>query len=216
MFPFRQSIVFQQAQLPVIFTVDQCSFFFLTFQFWRNPWTKHPHNVKIFWLRYSTQSFVITKPWHCKNGNNYSSIITKNFIFGWNMLMKRAERERVSCRSVALRKILLVEIKFCTWGNGFSINFKWKVKKKPRPIEKMVHLFCVLGGLSFLSTVSLLIILASWGTRLGIPSTMGYAIPLSSQTSSFFSLSYLLKMIIKLILSVLLSLISTCNVYKSN
>lgn len=128
--------------------------------------------------------------------------------------MKRAERERE--RSVALRKILLVEIKFCTWGNGFSINFKWKVKKKTRHIEKMVHLFCVLGGLSFLSTVPLLIILASWGTRLGIPSTMGYAIPLSSQTSSFFSLSYLLKMIIKLILSVLLSLISTCNVYKSN
>lgn len=28
MFPFRQSIVFQQAQLPVIFTVDQCSVFF--------------------------------------------------------------------------------------------------------------------------------------------------------------------------------------------
>lgn len=128
--------------------------------------------------------------------------------------MKRAERERE--RSVALRKILLVEIKFCTWGNGFSINFKWKVKKNPRHIEKMVHLFCVLGGLSFLSTVPLLIILASWGTRLGIPSTMGYAIPLSSQTSSFFSLSYLLKMIMKLILSVLLSLISTCNVYKSN
>lgn len=33
MFPFRQSIVFQQAQLPVIFTVDQCSFFFLRFNF---------------------------------------------------------------------------------------------------------------------------------------------------------------------------------------
>lgn len=134
--------------------------FFLTFQFWRNPWTKHPHNVKIFWLRYSTQSFVITKPWHCKNGINYSSIITKNFIFGWNMLMKRAERERererISCRSVALRKILLVEIKFCTWGNGFSINFKWKVKKKTKTHWKNCS-FILCFGWTFISIYCVLV-----------------------------------------------------------